>query len=268
MTSAATPRARFGIAGTWRDAWKIAESNPLLLLVGLALLAGTAEACAQSGNALAAIPVAIRYGYAVAWLMYYALLAINYVLIAGVAAGIALVMLVKAEPGEAIAPTLRRPMIMHYFLRVIVGWLCILGASLVAGFFVNVANLVFLPPVQEVMQKTALNIAVAIMFSLLQAGFASLVFWRLPETLSGGARRAPLRGERRRFFLLYATSFLATGLTVGLAWVFWASSRPYLTSTRIIDWKIALDALLIVLLTFAARRQPAAPEPGVAAVFD
>jgi hypothetical protein len=267
MTGAATPRARLGIARSWRDAWRIAESNPLLLLTGLGLLAATVEACAQSTGALASIPVPETYGYAVAWLVYCAMLVLNYALIAAVTAGIALVMLVKADPGQVHAQDLSRSLIIRYFLRVIAGWLSILAATWAAGFSVNVTTQIFVPALQAPTLQPAINIGSAIAFALLQAGFASLLFLRLPETLSG-ARRTLLPGERGRFFLLYATSFLATGLTVGLAWAFWASDLPYAAGTRLIDGKIALDGMLVVLLSFAAHRQLAAPHPAVASIFD
>ena len=204
MTTAATPRAHFGIARSWREAWKIAEHNPLLLLIALALLAGTVEVCVQSANAVSEIPVPDKIGYAASWLAYFGFLIVNQVLIAIVTAGIALVMVVKAEPDESYAQSLRRPLLMRYFRRVIIGWLCILGVTSVVGIPVNFATQIYASAIQGRWLEPSFYMASTIIFAILQAGFASLLFLRLPETLSG-ARRELLRGERGRFFMLYAS---------------------------------------------------------------
>jgi hypothetical protein len=191
----------------------------------------------------------------------------NQLLIGGVTAGVAVVMLAKASSAEIDALRFDRGSVFRYFLRISLGWLCILAVTYVIGLPVSIAGQIFTSEISAVTSQWVINILSAIFFALLQAGLATLFFSRLLD-IASGAPSAQRESARKSFFPLFLSVSLATGLTIGLAWNFWSRDMTYLASGRLIDSKIAVEGLLMPLLSFAAARQRATPNPAVMSVFD
>jgi hypothetical protein len=190
---------------------------------------------------------------------------LNQIILTVVAAGVALVMLVKAQSDDGHL-TFSRRLIRTYFLRVAIGWFCILGASAAVSVPLNFAFQLFSSAIRATSLEWSVSVASTLIFALIQAAIAAAFFQRLPDTLREVVRE-PVRGERQSLFFIYAILFATTGAAFWLAWYWWPD-MAYATNTRLADAKIAVDSFLVSLLVFAARRQNVLSDPAITSAFD
>jgi hypothetical protein len=268
MYGSASDRVRLSVVGAWRDAWRIAESNPLLLLVTLVVMAVSVEGCAWGMGAIVKSFPAAAYGPIASWLFYIAIIALNQLLIASLSAGIALLLLIKrSEVDPEGALPLRRGPIFRYFFWVSIGWLAVLFATQIVAVPANIVLQIVAMRSGEDTFGSPVTLLGSIVIAVVEAGIASLFFLGLPDVLAGRPRR-PRRGERTGFFLVCSPLFLAAGLAIGVVWMFLALRMDYAENYRFLDWKYALEGWWVVLLSFAARPQFGGAHPSITAVFD
>ena len=252
-----------GIAPTWSLAWRAAQHNPLLLLLAVLALGGSAEGAVWllqiAGDALLAVPrdyFTMSGAYFILDLTITLLLRSIFTMFAlGMVAKANVVFSAKGENehGRQIARCLARAVMAWVAVDLVTG-LVATPLTFVDEFYYDLSTA----------QQVLVSLGGALLFGFLRAGLASLVFAGLPDRVR--LRYQPnIASGRRHLLVCYLILFSTTGVVSAVASLLWNS--PFAVA-RIVYLNTSLDGLLVILLSFATAARFEGVSPAEQRVFD